>query len=83
MEALSNISDKIDRTMCKLVNTKKMLKRKFYEVELNLQEEKRIAKRNRDNAYKDEIEKKRLLKNCHEVLKIIAPSVSKEGLETS
>ena len=35
-----------------------MLKRKFYEVEINLQEGKRIAKRKRDNPYKDEIEKK-------------------------
>ena len=59
-----------------------MLKRKFYQAELNLQEEKRIAKRKLDNAYKDEIEKKkRLLKSCHEALKVIAPSVSKEGLE--
>ena len=45
--------------MCKLVNTNKMLKRKFHVVEINLQEEKRIAKRKRDNAYKDEIEKKK------------------------
>ena len=43
--------------MYKLVNTNKMLKIKFYEVEMNLQEEKRIAKRERDNAYNDEIEK--------------------------
>ena len=68
--------------MCRLVNTNKMLKRKFSEVELNLQEEKRIAKRKRDNAYKDEIQKKkRSLKSCHEVLKIIALSVNKDGLE--
>ena len=67
--------------MCKLVNTNKMLKRKFHEVEINLQEEKRIAKRKRNNTYKDEIEKKqRLLKSCLEVLKIIAPSVNKRGL---
>ena len=45
--------------MCKLVNANEMLKRKFYEVEINLQEEKRIAKRKRDNTYKDEIEKKK------------------------
>ena len=57
MEELSSISDKIDRAICKLVNTNKILKRKFYEVEINLQEEKRIAKRKRENAYKDEIEK--------------------------
>ena len=49
--------------MCKLVNTNKMRRRKFYEVEINLQEEKRIAKRKRDNANKHEIEKKRLLKS--------------------
>ena len=67
--------------MCKLVNTNKMLNRKFFEVKINLQEEKRIAKRKRDNAYKDEIEKKKILKSCHEVLKIIAPSVNKEGLD--
>ena len=51
LEELSSISDKIDRTMCKLVNTNKMLKRKFYEVEVNSQEKKRIAKRKRDNAH--------------------------------
>ena len=68
--------------MCKLVNTKKLLKRKFYEVEINLQQGKRIGKRKRDSAYKDEIEKKnRLLKSCHEFLKIIAPSVNKDALE--
>ena len=44
-----------------------MLKRKFYKVEINLQEEKRIAKRKRDNTYKDEIEKK---KKITEVLKM-------------
>ena len=45
--------------MCKLVNTNETLKRKFYEVEINLQEGKRIANRKRDDAYKDEIEKKK------------------------
>ena len=59
MEKLSNIGDKIDKTMCKLVNCNKMLKRKFYKVEINLQREKRIAKRKRDDAYKDEIEKEK------------------------
>ena len=44
--------------MCKLVNTNKMLNRKFYEVQINLQEEKRITKLKRDNAYKDVIEKR-------------------------
>ena len=79
---IQHFSDKINRAICKLVNTNKILKRKFYEVEINLQEEKRIAKRKRDNAYKDEIEKRqRLMKSCHEVLKIIALSVNKEGLE--
>ena len=59
-----------------------MLKRKFHEVEINLEEEKRIAKRKRDNAYMDETEKKqRSMKSCHEVLKTIALSVNKEGLE--
>ena len=42
-----------------------MLRRKFYDVEINLpgnlQEEKRIAKRKRDSADKDEIEKKQRL----------------------
>ena len=80
MEELSFISDKIDRAMCKLVNTNKMLKRKFYEVEINLQEEKRTAKRKRNNAYKDEIEKKkRLLKSCHEVLKVFERSEREIG----
>ena len=46
--------------MCKLVNTNKILKIKFYEVELNLQEERRIAKRKRDNAYKDEYKRKKI-----------------------
>ena len=55
--------------MCKLANTDKMSKRKFYEVEVNLQREKRIANRKRDNAYEDETEKKkRLLKSYHESL---------------
>ena len=55
---------------------------KIFEVEINLQEGKRIGKRKRDDAYKDEIEKKKWLpKNCHEVFKTIAPSVNKEGLE--
>ena len=81
-EELSSISDKIDRAMCKLVNINKMLKRKYYEVEVNLQEENRTGKRKRDNAYEDQIEKKtRLQESSHEVLKIIAPSVNKEGLE--
>ena len=52
--------------MCKLVNINKMLKRKYYEVEVNLQEENRTAKRKRDNAYKDEIGKKtRLQESSH------------------
>ena len=59
MEELSIISDKIDKAMCKLVNTNKLLKKKCYEVEINLQEEKRISKRKRDIAYKDKIEKKK------------------------
>ena len=47
--------------MYKLVNTNKMLKRKFYAVEINLQEEKRTAKQKRDydDNHKDETEKKK------------------------
>ena len=45
LQELSSIIDIIDRAMCKLINANEMLKRKFYEVEINLEEEKRIVKR--------------------------------------
>ena len=50
---------KLIEQTCKLANANKMLKGKFYKVEIHLQEENRIAKRKRDDAYEDEIEKKR------------------------
>ena len=76
LELLKNISGQIDSITCKLMSTNKQLKRKFFAVDADEQQERRKERRKKENAIKDKREKmKKLSKSCFQVLKLIAPNL--------
>ena len=50
LELLKNISGQIDSITCKLMSTNKQLKRKFFAVDADEQEERRKERRKKENA---------------------------------
>ena len=68
----------------KLQNLSIVLHKKFFQVDIHMQEEKRKRKRTQENKKKSEKEKqRRLLAKRHEVIKILSPDIAKSIDEES